>query len=191
MHRYLPRTATTTARRAFAQPLLASLFGVLLLSFGTSSHAANNAVDAVANGGKAAASHATAGKPASTLFSERERNAILSHYAARQHDAEVYAQYHESSKGKKDGNKHSDKALPPGLQKQAEQGRLPPGWQKKLKIGSKVPPDIFAVAEVLPPALIAQLPAGPAGTITVHVDGQIIRVVEATRTIVDFFGLSR
>lgn len=126
----------------------------------------------------------------STPFSDRERATISSHYLSLARDAATYEQYHEPRKDKK-GNGQAGKPLPPGLQKKAEQGRLPPGWQKKLKVGSVLPPDVLAVAEPLPPRLVAQLPAGPAGTITVHVDGQIIRVIEATRTIVDFFGLTR
>jgi hypothetical protein len=123
-------------------------------------------------------------------FNERERATISSHYLSLQREAAVYEQYHEPAPGKKKKDTNS-KALPPGLQKKAEQGRLPPGWQKKLKVGAVLPPDVLAVADPLPPRLVAQLPAGPAGTITVHVDGQIIRVLEATRTIVDFFALKR
>lgn len=180
MNRRLPRLFTRRAhRRPFAAPLPRCLLGLLLLAVCSGSQAADSS--------KTATSKTAAGTPAATVFSARERNTILSHYAARQHDAEVYAQYHDSGKSKKDGSQ----ALPPGLRKKAEQGQLPPGWQKKLRIGSKIPPDIFAVAEPLPAALVAQLPASPVGTITVHIDGQIVRVVEATRTIVDFFALNR
>ena len=140
------------------------------------------------------ASLAAEPKTAATPFSERERAAISSHYLSLKRDAAVYAQYHEPRpSGSKAGGKSDSKSqsLPPGLQSKAAQGRLPPGWQKRLKIGAVLPPDVLASADMLPPALVAQLPAGPAGTLTVHVDGQIIRVLEATRTIVDFFALPR
>lgn len=125
-------------------------------------------------------------KTATPPFSERERAAISSHYQTLQRDAEVYQQYHEPKKGER-----KNQSLPPGLQKKAAQGKLPPGWQKRLKVGAVLTPDVLAAADSLPPALVAQLPVGPAGTMTVHVDGQIIRVLEATRTIVDFFALPR
>lgn len=132
---------------------------------------------------------ADSGKP-EPRFNDKERTAIATHYHALLREAELYAQYHESGKDKHDKkSSKSAKALPPGLQKKAAQGRLPPGWQRKLQIGEVLPPDILAVADPLPPALVATLPVGPAGTLTVHVDGQIIRVIEATRTIVDFFAL--
>jgi hypothetical protein len=139
----------------------------------------------------AAADHAAkTDNAAIERFHERERATISSHYLSLQREAAIYEQYHEPAAGKKKNNADS-KHLPPGLQKKAAQGRLPPGWQKKLKIGAILPPDVLAVADPLPPRLIAQLPAGPAGTITVHVDGHIIRVLEASRTIVDFFALQR
>lgn len=121
-------------------------------------------------------------------FDPQERALISSHYLSLQRDAALYEQYHEDGKNKKGKD---SKPLPPGLKKKAAQGNLPPGWQKKLKVGAVLPPDVLASADMLPPRLVAQLPAGPAGTITVHVDGQIIRVLEATRTIVDFFELKR
>ncbi len=113
-------------------------------------------------------------------FSEQERATISSHFSALKQEQQLIAQYHQT--GKKNGNK----ALPPGLDKKAASGHLPPGWKKQLKIGAVLPPDVMAQAERLPPKLLAQLPAGPAGTLTVAVDGEIIRVIEASRTIVDF-----
>lgn len=137
-----------------------------------------------------AAEQPAAADKVSERFNERERATISSHYLSLQREAAIYEQYHEPAPGKKKKDADS-KSLPPGLQKKAEQGRLPPGWQKKLKVGAVLPPEVLAVADPLPPRLVAQLPAGPAGTITVHVDGQIIRVLEASRTIIDFFALKR
>lgn len=117
-----------------------------------------------------------------TRFSAAERALINRHYKQLKQDADLYAQYHDPREKKA-------KSLPPGLQKKAAQGNLPPGWQKKLKIGAVLPPDVLAAADSLPAVLVAELPAGPAGTLTLYVDGHIIRVLEATRTLIDFFAL--
>jgi hypothetical protein len=120
------------------------------------------------------------------LFSAQERDFIVRHYREKEVDQQTYEQYHDG--GKKD--KKKDKALPPGLQKKAERGgQLPPGWQKKLQRGTVIDHDVFVHCEPLPTRLSAQLPVGPAGTITVHVDGRIVRLLEATREIVDILEL--
>lgn len=116
------------------------------------------------------------------LFSTQERDLIASHYREKAADQQTYEQYHDGSKK----DKKKDKPLPPGLQKKAERGgQLPPGWQKKLQRGTVIDHDVFVHCEPLPSRLSAQLPVGPAGTITVHVEGRIVRLLEATREIVD------
>ncbi len=117
------------------------------------------------------------------LFSAQESEQILAHYRERAADRATYEQYHDSGKTK---DKKKDKNLPPGLQKKIERGgQLPPGWQKKLQRGQVLDPLVFAHCEPLESRLIARLPAGPAGTITVHVEGRIIRLLEKTREIID------
>lgn len=123
-------------------------------------------------------------------FNDKERATISSHYSALQQEQQLVEQYHQDGK-KQDGKKSGNKALPPGLEKKAASGNLPPGWKKQLKVGAILPPDVMAQAERLPPKLLAQLPAGPAGTLTIEVDGEIIRVIEASRTIVDFISLKQ
>jgi len=120
------------------------------------------------------------------LFSTQERDVISAHYRQLEADRETYEQHHDS--GKK--NKKNDKALPPGLQKKvARGGALPPGWQKKLQRGQIIEPLVYAQCTPLEPQLIARLPVGPQGTVTVYVEGRIVRLLEATREIVDILEL--
>lgn len=80
--------------------------------------------------------------------------------------------------------------LPPGLAKKARQGRpLPPGWQKKLRRGQPMDAVVLGHARPLPVTIIEQLPPQPEGTILVDVDGRIVRLYEATRTIIDILEL--
>jgi hypothetical protein len=84
----------------------------------------------------------------------------------------------------------ANKALPPGLAKKgAPATKLPPGWQKKITRGEVVPQTVYAQAQPLPEVVIRKLPPPPAGTILVMLDGKLVRLVEATRTIVDVFEL--
>ncbi len=115
------------------------------------------------------------------LFSVQERDAITLHYQQREADRKTYEQYHEQG-----GKKKHDKALPPGLQKKAARGgELPPGWQKKLQRGQLIDPLVYARCEPLEPHLLARLPVGPAGTVTVYVEGRVVRLLEKTREIID------
>ena len=82
------------------------------------------------------------------------------------------------------------KALPPGLAKKVARGeKLPPGWQKKIARGEVIPQTVYAQAQPLPAVVIRTLPPPPAGTILVTLDGKLVRLLEATRTIVDVFEL--
>ena len=72
-----------------------------------------------------------------------------------------------------------DKGLPPGLQKKVARGdELPPGWQKKLAIGESLDQEIYDSAEVL-------MPVDNHGLITITVEGRIVRLIHATREIVE------
>ena len=83
-----------------------------------------------------------------------------------------------------------NKALPPVLAKKgAPTTKPPPGWQKKITRGEVVPQTVYAQARPLPEVVIRKLPPPPAGTILVTLDGKLVRLVEATRTIVDVFEL--
>lgn len=82
------------------------------------------------------------------------------------------------------------KALPPGLAKKvARGGSLPPGWQKKVARGEVLGYDVYKAAQPVPPVVIQQLPPQPAGTVLVKIEGKIVRLWEATRTIIDILDL--
>ncbi len=86
---------------------------------------------------------------------------------------------------------HGDKkhgGLPPGLAKKVERGgSLPPGWEKKVAVGQPMPPEVLKVAVPLPKEVVMKLPPSPVGTLTVAIDGKIVRLMEATKTILDVF----
>jgi hypothetical protein len=83
---------------------------------------------------------------------------------------------------------HSPRSLPPGLAKKAAQGKpLPPGWQKKMQVGQVIPVDVYDQCEPLPPDLIVKLPPQPKGILTVTIEGKVVRLLEATREILDVF----
>jgi len=81
--------------------------------------------------------------------------------------------------------------LPPGLAKKvARGGNLPPGWEKKCGRGERMPPEVYERCHPLPPQLVVKLPAPPESTITVAVDGKIVRLVTATLEILDVFNVN-
>ncbi len=82
------------------------------------------------------------------------------------------------------------KKLPRGLQKKvARGGALPPGWQKKVARGEVMDPVVYEQSRPLPLELVRTLPPPPAGTVIVTVEGKAVRLLEATRTILDVFDL--
>lgn len=82
------------------------------------------------------------------------------------------------------------KRLPPGLQKKVERGgQLPPGWQKKVARGEVMAPEVYGHAEPVAREILVKLPPQPAGTILVKVEGKIVRLLEATKTIIDVLDL--
>jgi len=88
----------------------------------------------------------------------------------------------EAPKGKK------AKGLPPGLAKKvAAGGELPPGWQKKCVRGQILPVEVHKHCQPLPAEIVVKLPAPPAGTILVAIDGKVVRLAKATREILDVF----
>ena len=80
----------------------------------------------------------------------------------------------------------SGKALPPGPAKKAARGAaLPPGWQQKIARGEVLPPAVYAQVQPLPEVVRRKLPPSPAGTLLVTIDGKLVRLLEATHTILD------
>jgi len=81
--------------------------------------------------------------------------------------------------------------LPPGLAKKvARGGKLPPGWQNKCVPGEIMAPQVYEQCHPLPPELVMKLPAPLGSTITVAVDGKIVRLVKATLEILDVFNVN-
>lgn len=92
----------------------------------------------------------------------------------------------KGQKGKK------PKAVPQGLQKKVTRGGdLPPGWQNKVSKGEVLDPEVYRHATPLPKELTMKLPPAPDGTVLVKVEGKVIRLYEATRTILDVFDIGK
>ena len=88
------------------------------------------------------------------------------------------------------GNKH--KKLPPGLAKKVSSGKqLPPGWQKKLAKGQVLDYEVYQNAVPLSKEERAKLPPSPIGTKLLKVENKIIRVMDATRTVLDVFEVGK
>ena len=78
-----------------------------------------------------------------------------------------------------DKTKTKAKILPPGLQKKLQKGQsLPPGWQKKLMVGVRLEPAIYEHGDVV-------VPLDSKGLLTIRLEGKLVRLVEATREIVE------
>lgn len=112
------------------------------------------------------------------VIETREREMIQRHY--RQFPPSPC----QAASGKK------QKKLPPGLQKKlARGGSLPPGWQKKAVKGEVLGAPAWACHQPLPSVVLERLPPAPDGVITVRVEGRIVRLIEASRVILDAFDL--
>jgi len=104
--------------------------------------------------------------------------------------SEIIRYYQSTPQAAPKGRK--SRTLPPGLQKKmARGGDLPPGWQKKVARGEVLDPDVYRHAACLPEELIKKLPPAPDGTVLVKVEGKVIRLYEATRTILDVFDIGQ
>jgi len=143
-----------------------AFLAIALLAAATATHAGKPHKE---HAGQAPASQASDEPLLKVTFSTSETQAIRSYY---QHDG------------------GRQKQLPPGLQKKAARGKeLPPGWQKKLARGEVMPLDLYRAAQPVPVTLVRQLPPPPPGTVVVHLEGKIVRLVQATREIIDILEL--
>lgn len=82
------------------------------------------------------------------------------------------------------------KVVPPGLQKKVASGRpLPPGWQARLARGEVLPEEVREAGRRLDREEERErgIEAGPEGTVTIDIDDRTVRIIEATREIVDLF----
>ncbi len=88
------------------------------------------------------------------------------------------------------GKPGKKKRLPPGLAKKlAKGGELPPGWQKKVARGEVMDRDLYLLSSRVPRRITQQMPPQPAGTVLVVLEGKIVRLIQATREILDVFDL--
>lgn len=88
------------------------------------------------------------------------------------------------------GKKH--KNLPPGLEKKIQRGKdLPPGWQKKIVKGEVLDNELYLNAVPVTIEERKYLPPSPTGTKLLKIENKIIRVMEATRTILDVFEVGK
>jgi hypothetical protein len=79
--------------------------------------------------------------------------------------------------------KDKNKPLPQGLQMKLDRGgSLPPGWQKKLVKGEVLEQPIYHHSEVV-------IPIDSRGMLTVRVEGKLIKLIEATREIIEIVDL--
>lgn len=77
--------------------------------------------------------------------------------------------------------KHKHKHLPPGLQKKLDRGQpLPPGWQKKIARGEVLDIHTYRGARVI-------IPIDRHGVVSILVDDRVVRLIHATREILDVF----
>ena len=79
-----------------------------------------------------------------------------------------------------------NKDLPPGLKKKLQRGgKLPPGWEKKLIKGRVLDRDIYRHAVRIDHRDYPNIPIGVEGTVVVKIDNRLVRLVHATREIID------
>ena len=104
-----------------------------------------------------------------------------------QEEKKIIAKYLKSISAKKK-SKIKRKSLPPGLAKKlARAGTLPPGWQMKVARGEVMDYDVYSNANHLPEVLLRKLSTIPEGTVLLQVGNKIVKVIEASRKIVDLF----
>ncbi len=104
-------------------------------------------------------------------------------------EKKIIKKYLKGVSTKKNG-KVKKKSLPPGLAKKlARGGTLPPGWQMKVARGEVMDYEAYNNASTLPEELLRKLSSIPEGTVLLQVGNKIVKVIEASRKIVDLFEL--
>ena len=102
-------------------------------------------------------------------------------------EKEIIKKYLSGVSSKKE-YKVKKKSHPPGLAKKlARGGTLPPGWQMKVARGEVMDYETYNNASPLPDELLRKLSSIPEGTILLQVGNKIVKVIEASRKIVDLF----
>jgi len=110
-------------------------------------------------------------------YSDRERDALRRHLSNRDYQSLPPGLQKKVARG----------GLPPGLQKKvARGGQLPPGWQKKLQVGRTLPDDLYYHGQRLP---VYDGIRRIDGVTDVIIDNEAVRIMDATQTIIDVFGI--
>ena len=150
------------------------------------------------------------------VFGEKERS-ILSDYLrikrkvdGRERDSDRYRHDRDYDRDRndrdytKDRDKHyydddrrhaekgpgKPKKLPPGLRKKLERGgELPPGWKMKVARGEVLDEHLYRQSHHLPRDVLRRMPEIE-GTSLRQIDDRVLRVQDATRTILDIFYLA-
>ena len=96
-----------------------------------------------------------------------------------------------------DNNSHGHKIIkqkhiPYGLYKRCEKtGKgLPPGWEKKLKRGEVLDKELYICSEPAPPYIIKRFPKCY-DCETIIIGDKIVRLIKATKEIIDILELDR
>ncbi|HEY5915472.1 MAG TPA: hypothetical protein VJA21_33225 [Verrucomicrobiae bacterium] len=138
--------------------------------------------------GKGRKSGATSSSPIESSKSAQREPMVEVKWGFSDDEREIMHSYVQSYGGK-EGKR--EKRLPPGLAKKvARGGHLPPGWQKKCVAGEFMPPEVYDQCHPLPPELVVKLPPPPEPTLTVTIGGKIVRILKATREILDVFDVN-
>lgn len=67
---------------------------------------------------------------------------------------------------------------------------MPPGWQQKVARGEVLDADVYYHSRDLPDDILRRLPRDIDGTSIRRIDDRIVRIMDATRTILDVFYLT-
>jgi hypothetical protein len=106
-------------------------------------------------------------------------------------EKKIIEEFFQKQKGRDVKKGKKDRKLPKGLQKKmAKGGKLPPGWEKKVAKGRPLDREVLENSEPLPPELVKELPKQPEETTIVKVEDKIIRILNATKEVLDVFDIS-
>jgi len=66
---------------------------------------------------------------------------------------------------------------------------LPSGWHTRIRRGCVMPSDIYVYREPVPQHVLVTMPPQPPGVVHIMVGGKVVRLMEASRTIMDVFDI--
>ncbi len=123
------------------------------------------------------------------VFGEEERR-ILRDYLQLKDDADRDYDRDRSDRDHAKKGSGKPKKLPPGLRKKIERGgELPPGWQKKVARGEVLDEHLYNQSHHLPRDVLRHM-SEVKGTSLRQIDDRVLRIQDATRTILDIFYLA-